>query len=757
MAHGETMKLFNIALCAILGAAALYGQTALGTITGTVNDATGAVVANAPISVKNLENGAVFTAASSDTGNYTVSQLPIGDYDLTVAVSGFKTYTHTKFHLAAGQTMREDVMLQVGSATDSITVSAESSLLRTESSQIVSNVTLSQLDNLPILAVGSTNSGFRDPFSAVRLVPGVQYNNGTNIAAGATAATTTMSVNGTPSNTYGTRLDGMTMNPTGPRLIGAQMQTQPSTDAIQEVAIQTSNFAAEYGAAGGAMINMVTKSGTNQYHGTGYDYGTNEALNARQPYTALKNKIRQSDWGFTAGGPVRIPKVYNGTNKTFFFFSFEQFRQVNVVNANASVPTAAYRNGDFSGLITAENRLVSTASGPARDALGNTIPSGTIFDPATQTVVNGIANRQPFPNNQIPVSRFDPVAVKILALIPGPKGVNFDRGLVSNNYTGTYDTSRHSNIPSIKLDQIFGNGHLSFYYQDTSTKTPRTPAGADPLPELITAGASSFSSGETWRVNYDRTLSPTLLLHAGIGFNSSDFGLEAPVHNYDAFKELGLAGQTEARYFPRIVTAVSTNDQIGGLTAIGSNFPTLSYERRPSAIVSATYVRGGHTYKVGVDWRYEKFPNYPHSSLLSNTTGTYNFLPNYTQQPALQGATISSGFTGFEFASFLLGGVTSTTQWAPVAYQNEKSQTGIYLQDTWKITRKITLDYGVRWDYGTYPREEHGRNGSLGLAIPNPSASGRPGHNSVRSHLQVPVCFKLSVRHRTPARSRLSA
>jgi hypothetical protein len=370
-----------------------------------------------------------------------------------------------------------------------------------------------------------------------------------------------------------------------------------------------------------------------------------------------------------------------------------------------------------------------TASGPARDANGNTIPSGTIFDPATQTVVNGINSRTAFPTNKIPVSRFDPIAAKILALIPSAKGVNFDRGLVANNYTGTYDTSRHSNIPSIKLDQIFTKGHLSFYWQDTSTATPRTPTGADPFPDTITGGVSSFSSGETLRLNYDHTVTPTLLLHVGAGFNSSDFGLESPNNNYDALKQLGLAGQTEARYFPRIVTAVNTNDQIGGLSPLGTIFPTLSYERRPSATASGTYVRGGHTIKLGTDWRYEKFPNYPRSSLTSNTTGTYNFAANYTQQPALQNLTISSGFTGFEFASFLLGGVSSTTQWAPVAYQNEKSQTALFIQDTWKITRKVTLDYGLRWDYGTYAREEHGRNGSIGLAIPNPSASGRPGAN----------------------------
>ena len=247
------MKLLSLALCAAISAGAVYGQTALATITGTVSDPTGAIVANAPVSVRNLENGQVFRAASSQTGNYTVSQLPIGDYDLTVAVPGFKTYTHSKFHLAAAQTMREDVTLEVGSAAESVTVSAETSLLKTENSELAQNVTLSQLNNLPVLMVGSTNNGFRDPFAAVTLVPGIRYAGGSNIGAGNPAAVTTMVVNGTPANTYQTRLDGMTMNPTGPRLIGAQMETQPSVDAIQEVAIQTSNFAAEYGAAGSQM------------------------------------------------------------------------------------------------------------------------------------------------------------------------------------------------------------------------------------------------------------------------------------------------------------------------------------------------------------------------------------------------------------------------------------------------------------------------------------------------------------------------
>ena len=395
----------------LLGSSLGFGQTGLATVTGTIADATGAVLAGAPVELRNMENGQVFTAASSATGNYTVSQLPIGDYDLTVAVAGFKTYTHTKFHLAASQTMREDVSLDVGQTTESVTVTAEASLLKTESSEVGQNVTLSQLNNLPILSVGATNSGFRDPYSSMRLVPGIRYVGGSNIASGNPACCTTMVVNGTPGNTMQTRLDGMTMNPTGPRLITAAQQSQPSVDALEEVAIETSNFAAEYGTAGGAMVNMVTKSGTNAFHGSAYDYGTNEALNAHQPYTGIRNVVKQHDWGLTFGGPVRIPKLYDGKNQTFFFWSYEQFRNKNInTSNNTTVPLPAYRVGDFSNLLTAENRLITTASGNALDPLGRTMASGTIFDPNSQKVAaNGTAYRDPFPGNKIPVSRFDPI------------------------------------------------------------------------------------------------------------------------------------------------------------------------------------------------------------------------------------------------------------------------------------------------------------------------------------------------------------
>ncbi|MEO5922327.1 MAG: TonB-dependent receptor [Bryobacteraceae bacterium] len=706
------LLLISLLLSTSLG----FGQTVLATVTGTITDATGAVVANAPVSLLNLENGQSFTAASSNTGNFTVSQLPIGDYDLSVALGGFKTFTHAKFHLSAGQTMREEITLEVGQTTESVTVTAEASLLKTESSELVQNVTLAQLNNLPILIVGATTSGFRDPYVAVRLVPGVRY-------AGTTAVTT-MVVNGTPANTYQTRLDGQTQNSTAPGLVGANMQTQPSVDALEEVAIQTSNFAAEFGTAGGAVINMVSKSGTNQYHGSAYNYGINEALNAAQPYTGLRSKIRQNDWGFTFGGPVRIPKLYNGTSKTFFFWSYEQYRENKIITTGAAtVPTAAYRAGNFSNLITQENRLLGTATGPYVDPLGRTTPSGSIFDPLTQRAVGNSQVRDAFVGNTIPTARFDPISMKVLALVPLPTGINSDRGQAGSNYQFPYDQKRVSHIPSIKIDQNLGSkGRLSFYLQETKTSTPRSPQGVDALPIGVSSSLKASASATTARINYDFTASPRLLLHFGLGWNDDDFQTQAVNFGFDPAKELGLQGQTAPGAFP-IITSGDSGAALGGMKTLGSGSNSKTWERRPAGNISASYVTGGHTYKIGAEYRIEQFPVFN----FSNTTGTYNFGNNWTTQSSLQGVTTNAGFAGFAFSSFMLGGLTGGSQAAPVAARAAKSQTALYMQDNWKVTRKLTLDYGLRWDYGTYAREQYGRYSSFAPGVANPSAAGRLG------------------------------
>ena len=236
------------------------------------------------------------------------------------------------------------------------------------------------------------------------------------------------------------------------------------------------------------------------------------------------------------------------------------------------------------------------------------------------------------------------------------------------------------------------------------------------------------------RVNLDHTVTPTFLMHYTLGWNDSDFLLQSQNFPYDAQAALGIPGQTAARTFPIINSNVSTNTAEGGMSTIGGSFDQHFFERRPSFNTSATYVRGAHTYKAGFEIRQEKFPNYD----FSNSAGVYGTGPAWTNQTSLSGATISSGFAGFGFASFLLGGLSpfpgalgTTVQGAsvnaPIALGTSKIQTAIYLQDTWKVTRKLTFDYGVRWDHGSYQSEQYGRIANFSPTTPNPSAAGRLG------------------------------
>src|SRR5665213_3415830 len=725
----QVSLLFLLLLCASVG----FGQTGLATITGTITDQSGAPVANAPVVVHNADTGTTFRGASSNTGNYTVTQLPVGDYELSVTVSGFKKYTHTSFHLAAGQTMGENVALQVGQATESVTVTAEASLLQTESAEVAGNFTLKQLDDLPLLTVGATNDGVRDYFSASRLLPGVQYcDSATCPGGGSGNAVTVTVINGTPNNSLATRLDGATMNPTSSRLGGATMETQSSSEAVQEVNIVTSSFAPEFGAGLGAVVNVVTKSGTNDLHGTAYDYLVNTALNATPAYLGVKNAIHQNDYGFTVGGPVWIPKIYNGRNRTFFFFSYEEYLQ-NLLNTTtqSTVPIPAYRNGDFSSLLTTENRQVSTASGPYTDPLGRTIASDTIlYNDNTFTAPNGALVHNPFPGNIIPAIRFDPVAVKILALVPQPQGPHANQA--GSNYLASYNRSRRSYVPSIKVDQNLGaKVHAAFYFQRTSTSTPRTGTGADSLPDDITVSGFSGNAARTIRLNVDHTVTPTFLMHYTLGWNDSDF-LLGPENFQNIQQTLGLSGAIiPGRGLPLIATGVSSNVAEGGMGNLGPQYDQHFWERRPSFVTSATYVRGAHTYKAGFEIRQMRYPNfnltYTAGEYTFGTAGTVGNLSNYTTQTSLNGTTVSSGFAGFGLASFLLGGAQAIAINAPINLRTENYQSAAFLQDSWKVSRKLTLDYGLRWDYGTYQKEQFGRYGDFSATTPNPSASGRPG------------------------------
>ena len=720
-----------LCVCFLLGV--LSAQTGNGTITGVITDPTGAVIANAAIEVKNTETGVVFRAVSTDTGNFTVTQLPLGSYELTTTVQGFKKYNRQNLTISAAQVLRIDIPLEIGASTEAVTVSAESTLLQTETGDLTHNITLSQLNNLPLLGVGNSNSGssgIRNPYNTAQTIPGVAY-----------TANSVMVINGAPNNTASYRLEGM--DNTNHTVSFAVQENQPSADAVQEVAIQTSNYAAEFGAAGGGLFNLVMKSGTNQYHGGGYEYFVNEDLNASRAFSQstgqsgkFQDRNRRNDFGGTLGGPIYIPKIYDGHNRSFFFWSYEEFRESSLLNPGQTLPVDAFRKGDFSAISVNGGAGFNPGLGvtptalPSKDGLGRDIFANTIYDPASRTTnpANGVAYANPFPGNKIDPTRFDPTAVKIQALIPPTQNAAF-----TNNANYTNISSRISGIPSLKLDHsISSKSKLSFYWSTTGTESLYSlPNGnADGLPPIITQARGTFIYSQTERLNYDYTLTPTILLHLGGGYSHISFYDGWPVRDFNC-ADILLKGCQASIFFPRV--NIGTTASIGGMQAFGNaQAHTLTNTERPAFNANATWIRGSHTFKVGGEvWFQGQIPNPP-----SGTTLSYGTPPLAAGGNATTAATalpfnppqgLGSSVIGNPYASFLLGDVQSAAQNAPRDIRMGQQQWGFYLQDSWKVNRKLTLDLGLRWDYANSATEQYGRTGNFSPTLANTNAGGHPG------------------------------
>ncbi|MEP6961498.1 MAG: TonB-dependent receptor, partial [Acidobacteriota bacterium] len=703
--------------CVVLAALSAFAQSDRGTLTGTVADPAGAVVAGAQMEIRNVETGATSQAASTDTGNYTLPQLPVGSYELTVTVPGFKKYVRQRIVIQVAQTLRLDVTLEVGAVSDSVTVTSETTMLKTESAELSHVVPVQRLQDLPILAIGgaaSSSQGLRFYLAQTQLIPGTSYSNGVN----------SVRVNGAPNGTFRTQIEGM--DATNALIPFSAASLQPSIDAVEETNIQTSNYAAEFGQVGGGLFNITMRSGTNSYHGGVFDYIANEAFNAATPFVNKNPRIRRNNYGFSFGGPVIIPKIYNGKDKFFFFYNREQYREFfQVNNAPITVPTAAYRSGNFASIIPANARTLST------DPQGRPVIEGTIFDPATtRPAANGQVFRDAFVGNIIPVARQDKVALAIQNLIPAA-----GTSALTNNLTPSFPNDRVTTNESVKIDyQLSSKAKISGYFGTNATGSQYSQQlnGSEGLPAPITATRGTFTQSYTWRVNTDYTLAPTMLLHMGAGFVFYPFNDNAPTLDYDSTKSLGLVGATvlgaAGGRFPQITGLCQTGASpactgFGGTASMGPGPQARSYLTTPTGNTSLSWVKDNHTYKFGAEVRVQGFEG----KYFTGTNGQYAFSSGQTAQPYLGSSTFGGGNLGFPYASFLLGQVNNGLINSFSTARTGKTQWGFFAQDNWKITRKLTLDYGLRYDYSTYPREQYGRLPTLSPTLANPTAGGHPG------------------------------
>lgn len=714
------MRALRAGVCLFVFALLAYGQGDRGSITGTVTDPGGAVVAGAVIEARNPGSGALFPTQTTATGNYTIPQLPVGTYEVAVTVAGFKKYVRQNIVVQGAETVRVDIGLEVGAATDSVTVTSEVSLLKTESGELSQHI--DKVDELPVFGVGPNaagSSGIRNPLAMTTMLPGTYW-----------APNSDVRVNGAPSNSQSMRIEGQEAS--NGYNMNAQGQTQAGVETIQELSVQTSNYSAEFGQAGGGVFNFTIKSGTNQFHGSAYDYWENDRFNASQAFPNIKPPQNRNDFGFSLGGPVRIPKVYNGRDKTFFFVSWEDFREYTTVNNNAiTVPTAAYRAGNFS---QTNPKALGT------DILGRPILDGEIYDPGTtRTLASGQIVRDPYPNQQIPLSQLDPVALKVQALIPLATGT----GLV-NNFIPAYESDRITGIPLVKIDQTIGSKQkISFYWSKTRTTGAYSPqnGNSEGLPGYISAARGTFIGSYTMRANYDYTVTPTLLAHVGLGFIRNHFFDEAPASYekpFDAVAEFGFK-LSSPRNFPQFLgptsvgstlcsnagSAANTCSGFGGMQQIGPGGQIDQFWHRPTANVNLTWVKGSHTFKAGGELRIEGFPGTIYNGS-GDSSGLFRFSPAETGLPYLQSSSLNGGTVGFTYASFLLGNVDAGNQSVPTTLRTGKHELGLFLQDTWKVTRKLTMDYGLRWDYETYLKEQYGRFPSFSPTVIN-SQTGTPG------------------------------
>ncbi|MGA9244275.1 MAG: carboxypeptidase-like regulatory domain-containing protein [Silvibacterium sp.] len=685
-----------------------------GSISGVVTDSSGSVIPGARLTVTNTAMGTQNSAVTTNAGVYTVPELAAGDYSITVVASGFNRLIRNGITVSVGQTAAIDLELTVGRATTSVTVTANAPLLQTDSAQNNVEVTTRDLNELPINITGV--GAVRDPMGFAALIPGTISGGWNDIH-----------ISGSPATTYRVFMDGL--DDTSAVKGAISDEQQPSVESLGSESVMINNYSAKYGESGGGIFNYTSKSGTNRLHGTAFIYLENEDLNAGQPfnYTSSGQKYnpveRQLDFGTSLGGPVVIPHVYDGHNKTFFFFAFEQYHNAQTLNLGTiTVPTNAYRNGDLSSLLLGP--IVDSNGAPVLDCLGRPMINGAVYNPATTrvaTCTDGSTKtvRDPFSNNFIGApSTWDPVAQKVLTYIPPPSGPTANA--LTNNYPNLQPNNKYQYLTSIKIDHTIGQKwHLSGYYIAEFSNKDNAADGINTV-----GGSTRWNTTPAPQVylNANYTATPNLVLHAGFDFTRHNAKQDSAVQDFKA-STLGL---NTAENMPG--GAANTFPIFSGLTVNRQSVPQLGINNAPFIdnnyyyTGSAIWVHGRHTFEFGGDFRHQLFGT--HNDL---SAGSYGFAVDQTSLPSSQGQNLYGASLGDGFASFALGQLAGASIGNDNIQWFHRVESGFYALDTFKLTHKLTVNYGLRWDLEQMQREQYDRETQFNPTVVNPSAGGLLG------------------------------
>jgi outer membrane receptor protein involved in Fe transport len=668
----------------------LHAQGLNGTIVGTLTDQAGANVPNATITLSNDATGFRRTAVSSDSGQYVAYSIPTGIYTLTVAQPGFETLVRTGVEVTAAATLTVDLKLLLGDVKQTLEVNAAAPLVQDQSATVSSLITNRQILEMPLNGRTFT--------SLVLLSPGAYAGSANNLTTSpyAMRGSTNISVNGSSPQNNSYLIDGIFNR----NLWLSTLIMVPTVDSIQEFRVLTSNYSAEYGAAAGAITVVQTKSGTNEYHGSAYEFLRNDKLDAN---TFFNNRqgiarpgFRRNEFGATTGGPIR-------KDKTFFFADYQGIRLRQPQTFTSTVPTVALRNmvstGDFSGL------------------------GAPIYDPITlHNDPTGAPVRNQFSENQIPLSRLDPAAVRLINLLPVPTSPRATQNFVFNPVQ-SQDTDQFD----VRVDQNLSNGDHLFgkYSFDNSNLTspgllPSPPnPGVSIGPYVSANGVATASSvplrNQSGTFNYTHVFSPTTVNEARVGVVRWNQRIEPLGNAFNTATELGIPG-------------ININDHSGGLPAftitgyqvIGDNstFPETSQSTSFQYEDVVTMTRGSHTLKIGgffIRHRLNVFSAFP-------TRGQYGFNGQFTRQ-------IGSSTAQTALADFALGATNSVTRnilTGPVGLRFWN--TSGFADDTWRVNDRLTWNFGLRYELLAPPYEVYDRWSNFNVATGQILLAGKNGN-----------------------------
>ena len=669
--HFRAPRLFAAGLlAAVAGSLPAWSQVTTADVLGTVTDSSGAVLVGTAVTISNLATGATRSAVADEHGDYLISGLAIGHYRLRAESKGFKVYEIPDLALAGGDRRRVDIPLTVGEVTESVQVSAQASALQADSSSLGTLINERAVQDLPLNG--------RNFIRLAQLSMGANEDGDNALQSGNRPddrrSSTAVAVNGQHGYNNNFMIDGLDDNE---RYIGT-IVVKPAMDALAEFKLITNGYAAELGRTAGGVINLITKSGTDQFHGSLFEFFRNEKMDAKNFFAGpgATPAFKQNQFGGSLGGPIK-------KGNTFFFGDYEGLRVRQGITFTSSVPTLAMRTGDFTGL-------------------------NTIYDPATRT---------PYPGNQIPASAMDPVSLKLVNLWPAPQKTG-----VVNNFTMSPNKMDRQDKFDARVDHQFNTSNSlfgRFSFNDGNIVTPGAlpsvgsiqPVGINggfPGPALIRA----LNAG----INYVHTFSPTFLVEQRIGY--SRFANHVLPFNYgnNVMSQLGVPGIN--------VDADSSGMSlfnVSGFQALGDSgsIPIIDYNNIYQYAMSMTKVHGAHTFKWGtnlIDRRMMQFQS-------GSPKGSFSFDSNPTSNGA--------GSGGNSVASLLVGYPSSTSRSKTLYWPDfHGAEFGFYVQDDWRVSKKLTLNLGLRYDIITPLIEAHGQGCNLALGASSAAVACANGINA---------------------------